>query len=113
VGYTISDQNGNFELELRSNSDKLNLFVTYNGYKPDIRLLELSQNEIELGLISLELQAEQLEGVSVVGERIPLVIKSDTLEFNADSFKSRPDSNVEDVLKKLPGVEIDIDGTIT
>lgn len=113
VGYTISDQNGNFELELRSNSDKLNLFVTYNGYKPDVRLLELSQKEIALGLIGLELQAEQLEGVSVVGERIPLVIKSDTLEFNADSFKTRPDSNVEDVLKKLPGVEIDIDGTIT
>ena len=113
VGYTISDKNGNFVLELRSNSEKLNLFVTYNGYKPNIRVLELNQKEIALGSVSLELQAEQLEGVSVVGERIPLVIKKDTLEFNADSFKTRPDSNVEDVLKKLPGVEIDTDGTIT
>lgn len=99
VAYTITDQNGDFVLEARTNSDKLNLFITYNGYKPNIRLLELDQKNITLGSVGLELQAEELEGVSVVGERVPLVIKKDTLEFNADSFKTRPDSNVEDVLK--------------
>lgn len=113
VAYTITDQNGDFVLEARTNSDKLNLFITYNGYKPNIRLLELDQKNITLGSVGLELQAEELEGVSVVGERVPLVIKKDTLEFNADSFKTRPDSNVEDVLKKLPGVEVDINGKIT
>src|SRR5690606_2310571 len=113
VAYTITDQNGDFVLEARTNSDKLNLFITYNGYKPNVRLLELDQKNIALGSVGLELQAEELEGVSVVGERVPLVIKKDTLEFNADSFKTRPDSNVEDVLKKLPGVEVDINGKIT
>lgn len=113
VSYTISDQSGDFVLEVRSQSEKLNLFVTYNGYETRSRVLELNQDEIVLGEVALKLQAEQLEGVSVVGERIPLTIKKDTLEFNADSFKTRPDSNVEDVLKKLPGVEVDTDGTIT
>lgn len=113
VAYTITDQNGDFVLDARSSSDAVNLFITYNGYKPNVRLLKLDQKKIAIGSVALELQAEQLEGVSVVGERIPLVIKKDTLEFNADSFKTRPDSNVEDVLKKLPGIEIDTDGTIT
>lgn len=113
VAYTITDQNGVFVLDARTSSDALNLFITYNGYKPDVRQLKLDQKKITLGSVALELQAEQLEGVSVVGERIPLVIKKDTLEFNADSFKTRPDSNVEDVLKKLPGIEIDTDGKIT
>src|SRR5690606_2261237 len=113
VAYTIGDLDGNFVVDVRTTRDQVYSFITYNGYKPNIRVLKLEKKRIELGSVGLELQAEQLEGVSVVGERVPLVIKKDTLEFNADSFKTRPDSNVEDVLKKLPGVEIDTDGTIT
>ncbi|HLV63722.1 carboxypeptidase-like regulatory domain-containing protein, partial [Galbibacter sp.] len=78
VAYTITDQNGVFVLDARTSSDALNLFITYNGYKPDVRQLKLDQKKITLGSVALELQAEQLEGVSVVGERIPLVIKKDT-----------------------------------
>ena len=113
VSYTISDQTGNFVLDLNSAQEKLNLFITYNGYTPVKKVITLSKKSIALGEIALALQAEQLEGVSVVGERVPIKISKDTLEFNANSFKTRPDANVEDVLKKLPGVEVDTDGKIT
>ncbi|QLE01723.1 outer membrane beta-barrel protein [Galbibacter sp. BG1] len=113
VSYSISNQNGAFILDLNTSEKKLNLFITYNGYQPVKKVLSLNKKKIDFGEIALQLQAEQLEGVSVVGERVPITIKKDTLEFNADSFKTRPDANVEDVLKKLPGVEIDSDGKIT
>ncbi len=113
VSYTISDQTGSFILDLNSAQKKLNLYIIYNGYSPVKKTITLDKKIIALGEIALALQAEQLEGVSVVGERIPITIKKDTLEFNADSFKTRPDANVEDVLKKLPGVEVDTDGNIT
>jgi hypothetical protein len=50
--------------------------------------------------------------VVVKSEAPPIRIKKDTLEFNASSFKLRPDSNVETLLKQLPGVEIDEQGKI-
>ncbi len=68
---------------------------------------------LELGTVQMEEQAEELKGVNVIGERVPITVKKDTLEFNADSFKTRPDATVEDVLKKLPGVEVDSNGKIT
>ncbi|WP_335966523.1 outer membrane beta-barrel protein [Galbibacter sp. PAP.153] len=113
VSYTISDQKGIFVLDLKSSDKAVNLFITYNGYQPVKKIIQLDKQHIALGEIPLNLLAEELEGVSVVGERVPITVKKDTLEFNADSFKTRPDANVEDVLKKLPGVEIDTDGKIT
>ncbi|MCX2679407.1 TonB-dependent receptor [Galbibacter sp. EGI 63066] len=113
VSYTISDKSGAFDLEFKTNLKKLNLFVSYNGYQPVQKEITLDQSVIQLGNVALGIQAEELEGVSVVAERVPITVKKDTLEFNSDSFKTRPDANVEDVLKKLPGVEIDSDGKIT
>jgi len=112
VAYSISDQNGVFELEEKTSLKELNLYFSYNGYKTKSILLALKPT-IDLGIVQMEEQAEELKGVSVVGERTPITIKKDTLEFNADSFKTRPDATVEDVLKKLPGVEVDSDGKIT
>ncbi|TRZ43111.1 outer membrane beta-barrel protein [Robertkochia solimangrovi] len=112
VSYTITGKEGIFELEFRTRLKSINLFVTYNGYESVKKTITLDQQKFDMGDIPLSIQAEQLEGVDVVAERVPIVIKKDTLEFNANSFKTRPDANVEDVLKKLPGVEVDLDGNI-
>src|SRR5690606_3209715 len=53
-----------------------------------------------------------LEGVEIVYE-MPVSIKGDTIVYNADSFTSGTERKLEDVLKKLPGVEVDDDGNIT
>ncbi|UOB18565.1 outer membrane beta-barrel family protein [Abyssalbus ytuae] len=113
ISYTISDKSGSFTLTFRSFEKATNFFVTYNGYETYKKKITFSDKEIALGKILLTLQAEELEAVNVVADRVPITIKKDTLEFNSDSFKTRPDATVEDLLKKLPGVEVDSDGTIT
>ena len=112
VTYSISKNDGTFELEGNTAYTQLNVFFSFNGYKTLLRKIDIKPI-LNLGLIKMEEQAQELKGVNVVGERIPIQIKKDTLEFNADSFKTRPDATVEEVLKKLPGVEIDSDGRIT
>lgn len=113
LSYTITNQKGLFELELRTKRANVNLFIIYNGYKTLKKQVELSKSDIDLGELALQVQPQQLEEVSVVGERVPITIKKDTLQFNADSFKTRPDANVQDLLKRLPGVAIDEDSKIT
>ncbi len=112
ITYTITDQNGIFELEGKTNEREFNLFFTFNGYKT-LQLKLARQELIDLQTVSLEAQFEELQGVQVSADRIPITIKQDTVEFNAGSFKTRPDASVEDVLKKLPGVEVGTDGKIT
>lgn len=112
IAYTISDEDGFFELEDRSDLNELNLFFSFNGYKTLSMKISLKAL-VKLGNIQMEEQAQELKGVSLVGERVPIIIKKDTMEFNADSFKTRPDATVEEVLKKLPGVQVDSDGKIT
>lgn len=112
ITYTITDQNGFFELEGKTNSKDFNLIFSFTGYKT-LKLSVKNKLLTDLGTVDLEEQSEELKGVQVTADRIPMTIKKDTVEFNADSFKTRPDANVEDVLKKLPGVEVDADGKIT
>ena len=64
-------------------------------------------------MIKMELATNELGEVTVVSERAPVTVKSDTLEFNAASFNTRQDANLEEVMKKLPGVEVDAQGNIT
>lgn len=112
VDYTISDKNGNFDLNVRKTDKPTRLKISsviYQTYSKDFE--SISEN-IDLGKIALELQSTMLETVEIVGEVPPIRIKNDTLEFNASSFKVRPDANVEALLKQLPGVEIDSEGTI-
>ena len=50
--------------------------------------------------------------VTVNSKRAPVVMNNDTLEFNTENFKTQPNAVVEDLLKKLPGVTVDADGTV-
>ena len=112
VTYSITDQNGFFEIEGKSARKELRIVFTYNSYKQLSKIVTRKQL-VELGVVGMEINAQQLQGVNVVADRVPITVKKDTLEFNADSFKVRPDASVEDVLKKLPGVEVGTDGKIT
>ncbi len=111
VTYTISQPNGEFVLEGRSNVQKLNLYISYAGFRP--YKTQLMNEDKDLGNIIMEVVDNQLGEVTVTATRAPVSIKSDTLEFNASSFKTRENANLEDVLKELPGVSVDNDGNIT
>ncbi len=113
IDYTITDKNGAFSLATKKSTKPIFLRVSYVGYqdfKQDFSEIIADKN---LGSIQLEDGGNTLNEVIVKSEAPPIRIKNDTLEFNAASFKLRPDANVEALLKQLPGVEIDSDGKIT
>ena len=113
VSYTISNREGQFVIEGSGKMDTLRLVSTFNGYTPLYKKISLAQREIDLGMLRMEVANNLLGEVTVVSERAPVTVKKDTLEFNAASFNTRQDANLEEVMKKLPGVEVDAQGNIT
>lgn len=113
VAYTISNRTGDFVIEGSGKMDTLRLLSTYNGYAPFSRLVTLKQSRLDLGLLQMEVANNILGEITVISERAPVTVKKDTLEFNAASFNTRQDANLEELMKKLPGVEIDAQGNIT
>lgn len=113
IDYTITDKFGKFDFKLKKIDKPVFLkvsFVTYEEYK--IPLENVSADK-DFGTLALKVAINNLDEVIIKKETPPIRIKKDTLEFNASSFKVRPDANVETLLKQLPGVEIDADGKIT
>lgn len=94
---------------------KVLLMVTYKGYADYIEqiVLDSSTSDVDLGKINLTLKTRLLKEVIVRGDPIAIKIKGDTTEYNAASFKIRPNSKVEDLLRQLPGIQVDKDGKIT
>jgi hypothetical protein len=68
---------------------------------------------LELPLITLSMKLNTLKEVVVKGARAPVLIKGDTLEYAADQYHLRENSVVEDLLRRLPGIQVDRDGNIT
>ncbi|WP_425077268.1 outer membrane beta-barrel protein [Psychroserpens sp. S379A] len=111
VTYTISDKEGGFKIEDKTYDKSLNLTISYIGFQPFTKEIQIDKALINLGVIKLRV-SNQLDEV-VIKSRVPITIKKDTLEFNVKSFKTKKDANVEDLLKQLPGVEVDEQGKIT
>lgn len=112
VDYTISNKNGNWELKIKKVAKPVYLKISYVGLKDYKKLLESIAEDRDFGTIVLEDLPNELSEVVIENEIPPIRIKKDTLEFDAASFKVRPDANVETLLKQLPGVEIDEEGKI-
>lgn len=87
-------------------------YIGYKSYNKNIAVTKNSGN-IKLGDIALEASSIMLKEAVVTGVKTEIVVKEDTVEYNADSYKTQPNAVVEDLLKRLPGVEVDSDGKIT
>ena len=111
VSYTISDKNGFFKIEGRTFDERLNFYASYIGYGIYKKEIDITKGSIDLKTISMQLD-NQLKEV-LIKSTAPITIKKDTLEFNVKSFKTKKDATVEDLLKQLPGVEVDEEGKIT
>ncbi|WP_395044248.1 outer membrane beta-barrel protein [Flavobacterium sp.] len=113
VDYTITDKFGKFNFKIKKLIKPIYLkisYVSYEEFKVDLK--EISADR-DFETIALKIAITNLDEVLIKKEIPPIRIKKDTLEFNASSFKVRPDANVETLLKQLPGVEIDAEGKIT
>lgn len=108
----VSDIDGKFTFP---NIKQGNYIVeaSYVGYEPQYRNVSVKNANANLGRITLNENAIMLRETTVVGIKTPITVKEDTIEFNADSYRTAPNAVVEDLLKRLPGVEVDSDGKIT
>lgn len=115
IAYGITNKDGQFSIKVNAEKDSKLLFnIAYLGYKPFSKEIEVPKTgDLNVGFLFLEYAVEELEAISIISRSPPIIIKKDTIEYNADSFKTLPNDRVEDLLKKLPGVQIDIDGNIT
>ena len=111
--YTISNKQGAFEFKVAPQNTATTLKVSFPELQTFTKSFESISSDVDFDVIELNKQDTEIETVLIVGDIPPIRIKKDTLEFNAASFKLRPDANVESLLKQLPGVEIDADGKIT
>ena len=107
--YGITNDKGKFVLNLNKNAT-YNVKISYLGMQnKEITITTQSENITQN--ITLEPGGIELEGVEIVRE-MPVSIKGDTIVYNADSFKTGTERKLEDILKKLPGVEVNADGEV-
>ena len=107
-------QDGTFQIN-NLKAGKFILLITYPGYADYIEQFALDSVKpiIEFKPINLLLKSTLLENVIIQGKAAAIKIKGDTTEYNAGSYNIQPNSKVEDLLKQLPGMQVDKDGNIT
>jgi len=114
VGSGSTNENGTFSVSNLA-VGRYRLYVAYLGLKTINKDFELTaaKPSINFGELLMEDTGVTLKGVEIKGETPPVVVKKDTLEINASTLKVKENSVVEDLLKKVPGVEVSKDGTVT
>jgi len=98
-----------------SQTGQYRLIATYLGYTPDTIAVSISENDTTalFAKFILRPSSKPLMEVIVKASIPPVIVKSDTIGFNAAAFPTRPFASVEDLLKKLPGIVVDKDGNVT
>jgi hypothetical protein len=110
--YGLTDDKGNFTLESVRNGS-YTIRAELLGYIAHEAPLKMESKLIDLGKIQMEVDREQLEAAEVSALGAQMVVKKDTIEYNAASFLSTDNDNLADLLKKMPGIEVSDSGTIT
>lgn len=114
VRCVVSARNGSFTLKNVKKGSYL-LHITFIGYDPLYQPLQITgkKNPVNVGKLELSDGAIELGEAVVIGKAPEVTVRNDTVEYNADSYKVTEGSVLEDLLKKMPGVEVDSEGKIT
>lgn len=110
ITYSLSDSDGRFNLVKIPTLQELIVHITHVSSLPYSRKLSLQPKEM-LSLDTVFMEGVNLDEV-VVTHIAPIRLNGDTLEYRADYFKTRPNANVEELLQLLPGLQVNVDGTI-
>lgn len=110
----VSTRNGSFTLKNVKKGSYL-LHITFIGYDPLYQPLQITgkKNPVNVGKLELSDGAIELGEAVVIGKAPEVTVRNDTVEYNADSYKVTEGSVLEDLLKKMLGVEVDSEGKIT
>jgi len=110
--YAITNSQGQFELK-NVKKGKFLLQIAFLGFQSIYKEVSVPLADgSNIGTFVMNAIDIKLGEVTVSGDYVPLRIKKDTIEFNANAFKTKEDAVVEDLLKKLPGVKVDRAGNI-
>ena len=114
VTFSMTDAAGKFELKGLPNGE-YRLLITHVNYHSSNNYFTISDAEKnkDFGNVTMSDKAKVLSEVVVGNDAPPVTMIGDTVQYNAGSFKVQPNANVEQLLKKLPGVKVDKDGTVT
>ena len=109
--YVLSDSEGKAEL-LKVRHNTYILRAELMGYKTHTQEVKVEKS-VDLGEVKMEEDVEVLDAARVTDVGNPIIIRKDTIEYTASSFKTSDSDMLEELLKKLPGVEVEADGSIT
>ncbi len=109
---TLSDESGDFSLKVPESGSYLVKFSGV-GYKTLVKKVKVSSgNDVSLGKITLNGDAIMLKEATVLGQAAKVVVQEDTFVYNASAYRTPEGSVVEELVKKLPGVQVDDEGNI-
>ena len=111
---TTTDMSGVFNIKGVKPGRYL-LRFSYLGYNDVIKHVTVGEDgrDVNIGVVSMDPNSIMLQEAVVMGVKSPITVKEDTIEFNADTYRTQANAVVEDLLKRLPGVEVGSDGKIT
>jgi len=114
VTFTRAAKDGSFSIRNLHKGNFI-LLMTYPSYADYVEQFSLDSIKTmhDFGEVSMILKSKLLSEVLIKGTRAAIKIKGDTTEYNAAAFKIQPNAKVEDLLKQLPGIQVDKDGKIT
>jgi hypothetical protein len=101
----VTDKEGYFIFE-NIKAGTYSIQISFIGYKKFTAIINQQSGIADLGIIKLEPEITKLDEVVVEGKAPISVMNKDTVQFNADAFKTNPDANAEDLIKKMPGVVV-------
>ena len=109
---TLTNLEGHFTLKAPK-AGKYIVQVTCVGFKPFTKRISVGDKEVALGKIELKADAIMLKGATVTGQAAKVTLKADTFVYNASAYRTPEGSVVEELVKRLPGAQVDDDGKIT
>ena len=113
VGGTVTDLRGNFSVEAPTNGI-FKLKISSVGYQTIEREVTLRRNQSqELGTLLMSSESVMLQEAVVTGRAAQVIVKKDTLVYNPDAYRTPEGSPIEELIKRIPGAEVDEDGNIT
>ena len=113
VGGTVTDLRGNFSVEALANG-VYKLKISSVGYQSIEREVTLRRNQSqEMGMLLMSPESVMLKEAVVTGRAAQVIVKKDTLVYNPDAYRTPEGSPIEELIKRIPGAEVDEDGNIT
>lgn len=109
---SVTNDNGAFRLK-NIKAGSYIVEASYVGFTTVYKPVRIADADVRMGVIKLSESSIMLAEATVTAVRTPIKVSQDTVEYNAEAYKTQPNAVVEDLLKRLPGVEVSSEGKIT